>query len=124
MTCTWVFLSLGCLPWALAGQTAIPRESFHDDHFQFAHQIERVAVIGGGGTGLLHAATLIEHGFKVRLFEKQANPGGNWLYNDKAPLPAAFPCVTSIKLHLNTLTNLTVQFKFQQSSFTDRRVYT
>lgn len=88
-----VLLGLSYLSCVLAGQTVLSHETIHDDRFELPHKIETVAVIGGGGTGLLHAATLIEHGFKVRIFERQTNPGGNWLYNDKVPIPAAFPYV-------------------------------
>ena len=97
-------LGLSCLLSVLAGgQTTLPLAS--NDRYQFSHKIERVAVIGAGGTGLLHSATLIEHGFRVRMFEKQTNPGGNWLYNDKAPLPAAFPCVTRLHPTIFALAN-------------------
>src|ERR1700733_6250794 len=83
----WALLSLSYLSCVLAGQTVLSHETIHDDRLELPYKIETVAVVGGGGTGLLHAAALIEHGFKVRMFEKQANPGGNWLYNDKVPIP-------------------------------------
>ncbi|KAF9511430.1 hypothetical protein BS47DRAFT_1383429 [Hydnum rufescens UP504] len=53
--------------------------------------IRRVAVIGAGPSGLQSAATLLEHGFEVRLFERRPKPGGNWFYSALTPLPAAFP---------------------------------
>lgn len=62
-----------------------------ESSFAFEHKIERVAVIGAGPTGLLHASTLLEHGFQVRLFERAPNPGGQWHYTDKTSIPAPFP---------------------------------
>lgn len=59
--------------------------------FQFANDIRRVAVIGAGPSGLIHADTLLSEGFEVRLFERAAKPGGQWLYTDKTPLHASFP---------------------------------
>jgi hypothetical protein len=56
--------------------------------------IKRVAVIGAGPSGLVSASTLIEHGFEVRLFDRQPGPGGNWLYSPVTALPAPFPFVT------------------------------
>ena len=57
----------------------------------FAHEILRVAVIGAGPAGLQAAATLIDHGKEVRLFERKPTPGGNWNYNHLTPVPAPFP---------------------------------
>jgi thioredoxin reductase len=64
-----------------------------DDYFVFPHEIRRVAVIGGGPSGLQHAAALVEHGFEVRLFERKPNPGGTWYYQQEKPVPASFPYV-------------------------------
>lgn len=60
-------------------------------YYELNTKIERVAVIGAGPSGLLHASTLIENGFQVRLFDRAPNPGGNWYYSEKAPIPASFP---------------------------------
>lgn len=81
---------------ALASQTPLysPRlrgASHSEDWFDFENSIRRVAVIGAGPGGLLHASTLIEEGFEVRLFERAPRPGGQWLYTDKTPVHAAFP---------------------------------
>ena len=62
-----------------------------DDYYQFTDEIRRVAVIGAGATGLQTAASLIEHGFEVRLFERADNSGGNWYYQDQTPIHASFP---------------------------------
>lgn len=53
--------------------------------------VRRVAVIGAGPGGLIHASTLIEQGFEVRLFERASRPGGQWFYTDKKPVHASFP---------------------------------
>lgn len=62
-------------------------------HYIFQHPIKRVAVIGAGPSGLQHAATLLEHGFEVRMFERAPMPGGLWFYTDLTPVPASFPYV-------------------------------
>lgn len=61
------------------------------DWFDFSGSIRRVAVIGAGPNGLLHASALIAAGFEVRLFERAPRPGGQWLYTDRTPAHAAFP---------------------------------
>ena len=66
-------------------------EASSSDTFNFSHPIRRVAVIGAGPSGLQAASALIEQGFEVRLFERTKNPGGNWHYNEAAPIPANFP---------------------------------
>lgn len=68
------------------------------DYTKFSHPIRRVAVIGAGPSGLLHAATLIEHGFRVRLFERAPRPGGVWYYTPETPVPAKYPQVYSLSL--------------------------
>lgn len=80
-----------CLAAAHAEQLRLPGERDSDEYYVFPHPIKRVAVIGAGPTGLQHAATLLEHGFEVRLFERAPMPGGQWLYSDKVPVHAAFP---------------------------------
>lgn len=59
--------------------------------YQFSNEIRRVAVIGAGPSGLIHAHTLLSEGFEVRLFERAPKPGGQWLYTDKKPVHASFP---------------------------------
>lgn len=94
--CTRAAISLLLLAWTTsvlanqpeqAGDT-IPPDS---DSYKFSQQVQRVAVIGAGATGLLQASILLEHGFSVRLFERAKQPGGTWLYNDKPPVAASFP---------------------------------
>jgi hypothetical protein len=68
-----------------------PSTAFDDEYYHFKHPIRRVAVIGAGPTGLQHAATLAEHGFQVRLFERSPNPGGTWHYTPLRAVPASFP---------------------------------
>lgn len=74
-----------------------PSYSSHvpDQYYELPREIKRVAVIGAGPNGLLQAATLLDHGFQVRLFEKAPKPGGVWLYTDKTPIPAPFKHVFS-----------------------------
>lgn len=80
----------------LASQTPLYSSRHHgashpEDWFDFGNSIRRVAVIGAGPGGLLHASALIEEGFEVRLFERAPKPGGQWLYTDKTPVHAPFP---------------------------------
>lgn len=60
-------------------------------HYKLPSNITRVAVIGAGPNGLIHASTLLENGFEVRLFERAPKPGGTWFYSDKTPIAASFP---------------------------------
>lgn len=91
-TIAFCSLALGA---AQASQTPLTgsgtHESHSDDWFDFASQIKRVAVIGAGANGLIHASTLLKAGFEVRLFERAPKPGGQWFYTDKTPVHAAFP---------------------------------
>ena len=68
-----------------------PSTEFGNDYYHFKHPIRRAAVIGAGASGLQHAATLVEHGLQVRLFDRTPNPGGNWQYTPLRPIPASFP---------------------------------
>lgn len=70
---------------------AVPHEN---NWYQLPHKVEKVAVIGAGPSGLLHAATLLEAGFEVRMFERAPKPGGQWFYTEKIPVQAPFPCVS------------------------------
>jgi NADPH-dependent 2,4-dienoyl-CoA reductase/sulfur reductase-like enzyme len=81
------------LPQAAQGPLAsVPQPPPSGPYTEFP-SIRRVAVIGAGPSGLQSAATLLEHGFRVRLFDRQPKPGGNWFYTPLTPLPAAFPSV-------------------------------
>lgn len=70
--------------------------------FQFSNEIRRVAVIGAGPSGLIHAHTLLSEGFEVRLFERAPKPGGQWLYTDETPVHASFPWVSLFLLVTRT----------------------
>lgn len=85
-----VLASLGVLPPAFARQAPLSNGE-RDDWLYAPNQLKRVAVIGAGPSGLMHAATLIEQGFEVRLFERAPKPGGQWFYTDKTPVSAPFP---------------------------------
>lgn len=67
------------------------RDVDQEEYYQFPDEIRRVAVIGAGPTGLQAAASLVESGFQVRLFERADGPGGNWYYRDETPIHASFP---------------------------------
>lgn len=89
---TLVLASLGVLHPAFARQAPLISTGGERDGWLYApNQLKRVAVIGAGPSGLMHAATLIEQGFEVRLFERAPKPGGQWFYTDKTPVSAPFP---------------------------------
>ncbi|KAF8309279.1 FAD/NAD(P)-binding domain-containing protein [Clavulina sp. PMI_390] len=62
-----------------------------DGFYHLPHQVRRVAVIGGGPAGLQFTATLLDHGFEVRMFERAPQPGGNWYYTEQLPIAPSFP---------------------------------
>lgn len=87
-------LLLIALSVAVASASQLPLSAggtHEDEYYQFSHPVQRVAVIGAGACGLQAAASLIENGFQVRLFERQDQPGGNWYYRDQTPIHASFP---------------------------------
>lgn len=85
-------LLVGVLSASLVAASQLPLDTTHDDeYYQFSHPIRRVAIIGAGACGLQAAASLIENGFQVRLFDRQDQPGGNWYYRDQTPIQASFP---------------------------------
>ncbi|OAQ99784.1 hypothetical protein LLEC1_06516 [Akanthomyces lecanii] len=51
----------------------------------------RVAVLGAGASGVFSAAHLIASGIEVEVFERNAAPGGIWLYDERPALPPPFP---------------------------------
>ncbi|KAJ7703439.1 hypothetical protein B0H14DRAFT_3099850 [Mycena olivaceomarginata] len=62
------------------------------DVYKFGWPIEKVAIIGGGVSGLISYREFTEAGFqRVRLFERDDVPGGNWHYTDETPLDAPIP---------------------------------
>lgn len=71
-------------------------------YYELPNKIERVAVIGAGTGGLVHASTLLENGFQVRLFDRAPRPGGNWFYSDKTPIPASFPYASQTLIYIMT----------------------
>ncbi|KAJ7853521.1 hypothetical protein B0H14DRAFT_3865784 [Mycena olivaceomarginata] len=59
---------------------------------QFKWPIRKVAIIGAGVSGLLAYRELVEAGFdKVKIFERDAVPGGIWHYTDETPVEAPVP---------------------------------
>ncbi|KAJ7468945.1 hypothetical protein B0H11DRAFT_1395491 [Mycena galericulata] len=66
----------------------------NSEFYEFKWPIRKVAIIGAGVSGLLAYRELIDAGFeKVKIFERDAVPGGNWHYTDETPLPAPIPNV-------------------------------
>ncbi|KAJ6567406.1 FAD/NAD(P)-binding domain-containing protein [Mycena vulgaris] len=62
------------------------------EFYQFKWPIRRVAIIGAGVSGLLAYRELVDAGFDaVRIFDRDAVPGGNWHYTDETPVAAPVP---------------------------------
>ncbi|KAF8310262.1 hypothetical protein DL93DRAFT_2084637 [Clavulina sp. PMI_390] len=94
MPTAYPLLQIVCLALvtAFASQQPLRSNTESDDqYFTFRNEIRRVAVIGAGPAGLQFTATLVGHGFEVRMFERAPNPGGVWHYTDSVPIPASFP---------------------------------
>ncbi|KAJ7883634.1 hypothetical protein B0H14DRAFT_1416733 [Mycena olivaceomarginata] len=85
-------LSLTLLPSASTGHT--DQRPIHPlaHVYKFGWPIEKVAIIGVGVSGLIAYREFTEAGFqRVRLFERDDVPGGNWHYTDETPLDAPIP---------------------------------
>lgn len=78
------------LPLASQGHDNSQSYYLESQYYELPYEVKRVAVIGAGPNGLQHAATLLEHGFEVKLFEQAPQPGGIWLYTEKTAIPAPF----------------------------------
>ncbi|KAF7331611.1 Dimethylaniline monooxygenase [Mycena kentingensis (nom. inval.)] len=67
------------------------------DFYEFKWPIRKVAIIGAGVSGLVAYRELVDAGLEVRMFERDAVPGGIWHYTDDAqeppPIPNADPSV-------------------------------
>ncbi|CAK5274286.1 unnamed protein product [Mycena citricolor] len=71
-----------------------PLQSREPDTFQLKWPVKRVAIIGGGVSGLIAYREFEQAGFEqVRLFERDSLPGGNWLYTEDIPGDAPIPNV-------------------------------
>ncbi|KAJ7929075.1 FAD/NAD(P)-binding domain-containing protein [Mycena leptocephala] len=70
-----------------------PVGSIGDSKFyQFKWPIRKVAIIGAGVSGLLAYRELVGAGFEqVKIFERDALPGGIWHYTDETPAEAPIP---------------------------------
>ncbi|KAF7362502.1 Dimethylaniline monooxygenase [Mycena venus] len=62
------------------------------EFYQFKWPIRKVAIIGAGVSGLLAYRELVDAGFdQVKIFERDAIPGGIWHYTDETPVEAPVP---------------------------------
>ncbi|KAH9818647.1 hypothetical protein DFH28DRAFT_887652, partial [Melampsora americana] len=52
-------------------------------HSRLKNPLGRVAIIGGGVTGISSAAHLISHGFEVMIYEKKSSLGGIWAASNR-----------------------------------------
>ncbi|KAF9240424.1 hypothetical protein BU15DRAFT_45765 [Melanogaster broomeanus] len=68
-----------------------PFRGTDQDEYEFKWPIQTVAIIGAGPSALLAYRELTEVGLKVRLFERDSVPGGNWHYTEEVALDAPVP---------------------------------
>ncbi|KAF7313360.1 Dimethylaniline monooxygenase [Mycena chlorophos] len=66
------------------------------DYYQFKWPIQKVAIIGAGVSGLLAYRQLVDAGLEVRVFERDAVPGGVWHYTEDSQGPAPVPNVDPV----------------------------
>ncbi|KAJ7210168.1 hypothetical protein GGX14DRAFT_565955 [Mycena pura] len=88
-----LFLSLSVAP-LLSGAAQHPfhTESDQSEGYQFKRPINNVAIIGAGVSGLIAYRELRGAEFaRVRVFERDDVPGGNWHYTEETPLDAPIP---------------------------------
>ncbi|KAJ6092488.1 hypothetical protein N7486_007777 [Penicillium sp. IBT 16267x] len=55
--------------------------------------IQRVAIIGAGISGVVSAAHLLVAGKEVTVFERNQAAGGVWLYDKRVPIEAQYPSI-------------------------------
>lgn len=60
-------------------------------------QTTRVAVVGAGISGVLAAGHLLATGLEVTVFERNAAPGGVWLYDERTPIEPSYPAMKPSK---------------------------
>ncbi|KAI2817924.1 hypothetical protein CBS115989_5660 [Aspergillus niger] len=56
-------------------------------------EIQQVAVIGAGISGVVSAAHLLAHGIDVTVFERNHAAGGVWLHDERKPLEPNYPAI-------------------------------
>nr|XP_019009539.1 uncharacterized protein I206_06188 [Kwoniella pini CBS 10737]OCF48320.1 hypothetical protein I206_06188 [Kwoniella pini CBS 10737] len=81
-------LLTGFVAIALAEQVPFNVDSPDDSgHYEFEWPIKDVAIIGAGVSGLLsyRALSNTEDFTKIKIFERDDSPGGNWHYSDEIP---------------------------------------
>ncbi|KAF8218214.1 hypothetical protein K438DRAFT_1657096 [Mycena galopus ATCC 62051] len=89
----YLLLSLSLTP-LLSGASQHPlhTEPEEPEGYQFKWPINDVAIIGAGVSGLVAYRELSGAGFaRVRVFERDEVPGGNWHYTEETPLDAPIP---------------------------------
>ncbi|KAJ7265944.1 hypothetical protein B0H12DRAFT_177654 [Mycena haematopus] len=74
-----------------AKRSDFPNFASDSEFYQFKWPIRKVAIIGAGVSGLLAYRELFEAGFEVKIFERDAVPGGIWHYTEETPGAAPIP---------------------------------
>ncbi|AIT08540.1 hypothetical protein LO80_00165 [Candidatus Francisella endociliophora] len=86
--------------------------------------MSKVAIIGGGASGIISAKILLDRGFNVTTFEKTNNVAGVWNYNDKDG--ALYKNLrTNLPKEIMVFENQQIPYKSEQSfiSYQDVRKY-
>ncbi|KAJ6551719.1 hypothetical protein B0H19DRAFT_1158674 [Mycena capillaripes] len=94
MFCRNILLSLSVAPLLSCATQQHPfyTEFDHAEGYQFKWAVNDVAIIGAGVSGLIAYREFRGAGFsRVRVFERDDVPGGNWHYTEETPVDAPIP---------------------------------
>ncbi|KAJ6617506.1 hypothetical protein B0H10DRAFT_2032715 [Mycena sp. CBHHK59/15] len=76
------------------GAPVLPTGESGGEGYEFNWPINNVAIIGAGVSGLIAYREFVGAGFnRVRVFERDDVPGGNWHYTEQIPVDAPIPNV-------------------------------
>ncbi|KAJ7717985.1 hypothetical protein B0H16DRAFT_1897773 [Mycena metata] len=89
---TLLSVFLGPLLATASSQYPLSDDLHQTDEYEFKWPINNVAIIGAGVSGLIAYREFTGAGFsRVRVFERDDVPGGNWHYTEQTPLNAPIP---------------------------------
>ncbi|KII91643.1 hypothetical protein PLICRDRAFT_105338 [Plicaturopsis crispa FD-325 SS-3] len=99
----------------------------NESTYRIVKPVKTVAVIGAGASGLIAGRELLDHGFTVRLFERDHLPGGVWHYTtESAAAPFYNESDVLLQDYIPTLppTNVTLPFvDYSKDYASERRIH-